>query len=143
MQKTSKTSPLSTATEYEKELFLTILGTLAAIDGIKPEEIEFIKMLAIRYDQPIDECFFTSSPQKCILNASRITNRALALELIKNMFILAYTDETFSDLEGEFICTIGQALNIETYKIKEISSWIIDHIIWLEQGNLIFEKKHL
>lgn len=139
MQKT----PTSSTPVDEKEFFITILGTLAAIDGIKPEEIEFIKTLAVKFDLPLEERFFTYSPQECIANASRITNRALALELIKDMFILAYTDETFSDLEGEFICTIARALNIEAYKIKEISNWIIDRIIWLEQGNLIFEKKRL
>ena len=57
----------------------------------------------------------------------------------KGTFI-AYTDNNFSDSEGHFICSIGDALQIEAQKIGEISSWIIDHIIWLEQEALIFEE---
>ena len=36
---------------------------------------------------------------------------------------------------------IGLAMGVELSKIEQISNWIIDHIIWLEQAKVIFEEK--
>ena len=35
---------------------------------------------------------------------------------------------------------IGLAMGIELEKIEQISNWIIDHVIWLEQAKIIFEE---
>lgn len=53
--------------------------------------------------------FFKYSAELCIRNAAKIRSRRLALELIKDMLSLAYTDDEFSDSEGQFICSIGDA----------------------------------
>ncbi len=135
---------LQQARQEEKEVFLSTLCTLAQIDGkIKPEEMRFIETLSQEMRQELEPQFFTYTPELCINKVSNITERRLSLELIKDMLIIAYTDNDFSDSEGHFICSIGDSLGIEPQKIGEISSWIIDHIIWLEQEALIFEEtKH-
>lgn len=131
---------LQSASPKEKSFFLAVLCALARIDGdFKAGELRYIKELARRMKAEMSPQVFACSPEDCCRLAAEIKNRRLALELIKNMFILAYTDNEFTDSEGRFICDIGNALHIEPQKISQISSWIIDQIIWLEQKALIFE----
>ncbi len=135
-----KNSIFNSATPEEKEVFLSTLCTLAQIDSkIKPEEMSFIETIANEMKVPLKSHFFRYSQEVCIKKAEQINNRRLGLELIKDLLAIAYTDDNFSDSEGHFICKIGDALKIEAQKIGEISSWLIDHIIWLEQEQLIFE----
>lgn len=120
------------AGEEEKSIFLSTLCTLANADGkIKDSEVRFIESLAAEMQTEVLPQFFKYSAELCIRNAAKIRSRRLALELIKDMLSLAYTDDEFSDSEGQFICSIGDALNIEPQKIGQISSWVIDRIIWL------------
>lgn len=125
----------------EKAAFITILCMLSAIDGtIRDEEVEYIEELAAQINTDVKQSYFTYPAELGVCKAALIKNRRLALELLKNMFALAYTDNIFTDSEGHFICEISDALNIEPQKVSEISSWIIDRIIWLEQAALIFEE---
>ena len=125
----------------EKAAFITILCMLSGTDGtIREEEIEYILELADQMGTEVKQCYFDYPRELGVCKAALIKNRRLALELLKNMFALAYTDNVFSDSEGHFICEISEALKIEPQKVSEISSWIIDRIIWLEQAALIFEE---
>lgn len=125
----------------EKAAFLTILCMLSAIDGnIRDEEIEYITDLASQMEAELKPSYFNYPQELGVCKAALIKDRRLALELLKNMFALAYTDNIFTDSEGHFICEISEALKIEPQKVSEISSWIIDRIIWLEQAALIFEE---
>ncbi|MDO4162443.1 MAG: hypothetical protein Q4D80_05530, partial [Pseudomonadota bacterium] len=74
-------------------------------------------------------------------HVSKIKNRHLALELIREMCMLSHIDNVLSDNETLIIGKIGLAMNIELQRIEQISNWIIDHIIWLEQAKIIFEEK--
>lgn len=132
---------LKEASKEEKTSFILILCTLAAIDGkVKPEEIAYIEELASEMKVEIKPSFFNCSIEKTLTKAAQIKNRRFALELLKYMFALAYTDNVFVDSEGQYICKISEALNIEPQKVNSISSWVIDRIIWLEQAVLIFEE---
>ena len=76
-----------------------------------------------------------------IINAVKtIDNRRAALELIKEMCVLAHADDELSDQETLLIGRVGQAMGVELEKIEQISNWIIDRIIWLEQAKIIFEE---
>ena len=137
----SNRAKIKSLSKSEKTAFITILCMLAAIDGrIRPEEVEYLEELADEMQIELNQSFFEYPPELAVCKAALIKDRSLALELIKNMFALAYTDNTFSDSEGQLICTISEALNIDANKVSEISSWIIDRIIWLEQAALIFEE---
>ena len=63
-----------------------------------------------------------------------------ALELIKEMCLLGHADDDLSDEEVLFIGEVGQAMGIELEKIEQISNWVIDYLIWNDQGKIIFEK---
>ncbi len=129
------------ASDEEKEIFVMILCTLAGIDGkISPDETSLIESLAAAIKIEIKLRFFSTPQSLCIKYANKISQRRLKLELIKYMLILAYTDKDFSDQEGNFICKISETLNIEPEKVGQISSWIIDRVIWLEQEPVIFEE---
>lgn len=127
----------------EKDIFLSILCTLSAIDGKSSDsEISFIEEIAKDINFKLKPSHFCMDENLCIHNASCITNRRLSLEITKYMLALSYTDNSFSDKEGDFICKITEALNVEPQKVSEISSWIIDRIVWLEQAYLIFEENN-
>lgn len=141
MKPNTENSYLSTLSIKEKGILLAIICTLAKIDGqIHSTEKLFLKDFAKELDIEFSPRYFSLSPQDCIRYAKEVKNRRLALEIIKHMLILAYTDSDFTDSEGNFIGTISEALNIEAKKVAEISSWIIDRIIWLEQETVIFEQ---
>ena len=72
--------------------------------------------------------------------AAKVNNYELSLELIKMLCLLAHTDDELSDEETLFIGQIGQAMGVELEKIEQISNWVIDYLIWREQGKIIFEK---
>ncbi len=132
---------LQQATQEEKEVFLSTLCTLAQIDDkIKAEEMRFIEILSQKLELALKPQFFSYSTLNCLHKLACIKSYRLKLEIIKNMLIMAYTNNNFSDSESAFICAVSEALQIEAQKISEISSWIIDHIIWLEQEQLIFEE---
>lgn len=132
---------ITSLTKSEKTAFITILCMLAAIDNkVRQEEIDYITDLANDMQIEINSSFFNYPPELAVCKAALIKDRRVALELLKNMFALAYTDNNFTDSEGQLICTISEALNVSPQKVSEISSWIIDRIIWLEQAMLIFEE---
>ena len=127
----------------EKDIFLSILCTLSSIDGKSSEsEIEFIEGIANDIKYKLKPSHFCLDENFCAHKASYITDRRLSLEITKYMLALAYTDSSFSDKEGHFICKITEALRLEPQKVSEISSWIIDRIVWLEQAYLIFEENN-
>jgi uncharacterized tellurite resistance protein B-like protein len=75
-----------------------------------------------------------------IREVGKITNRRAALELVKEMCMLAHADEKLSDEETLFIGKVGQAMGVTPDKIEQISGWVIDRLILLEEGKIIFEE---
>ena len=69
-----------------------------------------------------------------------INNRRAALELIKEMCVLAHADDELSDSETLLIGRVGRAMGVELEKIEQISKWVIDRLVWLEEGKIIFEE---
>jgi len=134
-------SYLSKANKKEKEIFFQVLLHLSAADGHTDEaEIEFIKN-AIKSQgiEDIDDLLKPTDEQEILKNVKIIKDRHLALELIKEMCMLSHVDNLLSDEETLFIGKVGIALGIEMEKIEQISNWVIDRIIWLEQAKYIFE----
>ena len=130
--------------EEEKIIFIKILVALARSDNdFDDDEKAFIKDIALTFGlnkSHIDEVFKPTSTQELINSAAKITNRQAALHLIKEACLLANSDGDLSNEEIIFIGKIGEAMNVELEKIEEISQWVIDRIIWLERGKIIFEQ---
>ena len=60
--------------------------------------------------------------------------------MIKEACLLANSDGDVSEKEIVFIGKIGQTMGVELEKIEQISQWVVDRIIWLEEGKIIFEQ---
>lgn len=135
---------LSKLNEDQKVAFMKAFSRLAAADGhLDEDELVFIRKMAKIYgvsEKRVDEILKIDNDDE-VVNAVRIIdNRRAALELIKEMCILAHADDELSDEETLLIGRVGQAMGIELEKIEQISNWIIDRIIWLEQAKIIFEE---
>ena len=127
------------ARDEQRAIFVSILATLSNIDkSIKKEEKIFLEDLSQKLGMKFHPHFLQYTTQACIKNASILKGSPISLELIKDMFALAYTDNEFTTQEAQFIYDIGKAMQVPTTKLKQISRWIADRIIWLEQGALIF-----
>lgn len=136
-------SYLGDAGPEEKEIFFQVLIHLSAADGHTDDsEVEFIKEAATTHGiKNIDELFAVTDEKEILDKVKVIKNRHLALELIKEMCMLSHVDNLLSDEETLFIGKVGIALGVEMEKIEQISNWVIDRIIWLEQAKYIFEEK--
>lgn len=130
--------------EKERVIFLKSLVQLARADGLAADDekkfiIELAKTLKIDASKA-EEVKKTETNETIIKMASQITDRHIAMELIKEMCMLANSDGDLSDEEILLIGRIGTAMGLELEKIEQISQWVVDHIVWLEEGKIIFEK---
>lgn len=130
--------------EEEKIVFIKVLVALARADGnFDDNERAFIQDIAVAFDITSDHraSLLEETPdEQLIKEVSAIKNRQAALQLIKEACLLANSDGDLSEHEIVLIGKIGQAMGIELEKIEQISQWVIDRIIWLEEGKIIFEQ---
>ena len=129
--------------EEQRIVFIKVLARLANADGkLDENEKSFIHQVATIYkvsENRISEILNFISDDDIVERAKLITDRKVALELIKEMCILAHSDNELSEEETLLIGRIGQAMGVELDKIQQISQWVIDRIIWEEEGKIIFE----
>lgn len=137
-------SYITQMTQEEKVVFLKILVALARSDGnFDDNEKALIKDIAVIFNIHKDQAetiLEEISDDQLVNEASKIKNRAAALQLIKEACLLANSDGDLSEREVVLIGKIGQAMGVELDKIEQISQWVIDRIVWLEEGKLIFEQ---
>ena len=127
-------SYLDSASTEEKRIFFEAL--------IDNDELKFITEAAVSHGiDNISDIIEGQDTEKVIKDAATLKNRHLALELVREMCMLSHIDNILSDNETLIIGKIGLAMGVELEKIEQISNWIIDHIIWLEQAKIIFEEK--
>ena len=135
---------ISEMSEEEKIVFIKVLVALARSDShFDEDEQSFIKDMSVIFGISTDKTDLVlkqTSEEELIKSASIIKNRQAALQLIKEACLLANSDGDLSDQEIMFIGKIGQAMGVELEKIEQISQWVIDRIVWLEEGKLIFEQ---
>ncbi len=135
---------LSKLNDNQRIAFMKALASLANADGkFDKEEIEFIQDVAVIYGVPqnrVQEILQVGNVDDVVDSVKVIDNRRAALELIKEMCILAHADNELSDEEVLLIGRVGQAMGVELEKIEQISQWVIDRVIWLEEAKLIFEE---
>ena len=129
--------------EESRIAYLKAFTRLACADGSFDEnEKRFIKNLAKTYHVSEDgtaEIFSCAEDDAIIEDLKKIKSRRVALELIKELCILAHADDVLTDEETLFIGRVGQAMGVELDKIEQISNWVIDKIILAEEA----EKERL
>ena len=135
---------LTKLNEEQRVAFMKALARLANADGVlDPEEKKFIEQVALIYGVPaqrVEEILQIDNDEEIVNAVKIIDNRRAALELIKEMCVLAHADSELSDSETLLIGKVGLAMGVELEKIEQISQWVIDRVIWLEQAKLIFEE---
>lgn len=140
----NQTNYISQLSEEEKIIFLQALTYLARCDGdFENDEKSFIKDLAIIFGISKDKADIVLqklSDEELLQKVAHIKNRQAALQLIKECCLLANSDGDLSEGEVVFIGKMGQAMGIELEKVEQISQWVVDRIIWLEEGKIIFEQ---
>lgn len=137
-------SYLSEMSEDDRVIFLKVLMRLAKADGNVDEgEEAFIAELMKAFEIPQsreNEVRSNASDDDVVQEAKKIENRRTAMELVKEMCMLANSDGDLSDRETLLIGRVGKAMGLELEKIEQIGQWVIDRIVWLEEGKIIFEK---
>ena len=135
---------LTKLNEDQRIAFMKALARLANADGkLEDDEKEFIREAAKIYGVPegrLEEILKQGTDDEVVEAVKIIDDRRAALELVKEMCILAHADDELSDSETLLIGRIGQAMGVELEKIEQISQWVIDRLIWVEEGKIIFEE---
>lgn len=135
---------LATMTEDERVVFLKTLARLAMSDGeFDDEEKLFIREMALALGVPENryaEIKAKATDDEIVEAVKLIKDRKKAMALIKEMCLLANSDGDLDDKEVLLIGRVGQSMGLELEKIEQISQWVIDRIVWLEEGKIIFEK---
>ena len=111
--------------------------------GILIRKKRFIRHVAVSFgvsSRRVDEILQIDNDEEIINAVKTIDNRRAALELIKEMCVLAHADDELSDEETALIGKVGMAMGIDLDKIEQISNWVIDRLIWLEEAKIIFEE---
>jgi len=143
MPENNRMTCLSKMTEDDKVVFVKVLACLAQSDGnFDDNEKQFVFELFDAFGLPENKKDKLSKieDEEAINEAKKITDRHVAMELIKEMCMLANSDGDLTERETMLIGRIGLAMNLELEKIEQISRWVIDRIIWIEEGKIIFEK---
>lgn len=137
-------SYLSEMSEDDRVIFLKALVRLAKADGqVDDGEKKFIGELARVFEIPAAraaEIRAAANDDAVVEEVKKIKNRRTAMELVKEMCMLANSDGDLSDRETLLIGRVGQAMGLELEKVEQIGQWVIDRIVWLEEGKIIFEK---
>lgn len=130
--------------EETRVAYLKAFVRLACADGYFYEnEKRFVKNLAKTYEiseNRLGEVLNCEDDDAIIEEVKKIKNRRIALELIKELCVLAHADDVLTDEETLFIGRVGQAMGVELDKIEQISNWVIDKIILAEEAKIIFEE---
>ncbi len=131
--------------DYEEKLvFLKIFCKVIKADGsVDSEEINFLKMIASRYgidNNRVVEIIKSASTIDYISEAHKIKNRQHALELVKELCVLANIDEGLEDTELDIIIDVARAMGVEDEKVILINRWVLDSLILNKTGQIIMEK---
>ena len=130
--------------EEQKLVFLRVFAKMASVDGhFDDSEKFFIKNMGVSFglsDDKIETALSHMDEEEIIKQVAEIKNRRVALELIKEMCMLAHADDEMTDDETMFIGRVGLAMGVELEKIEQISNWVIDRLIWLDEEKIIFEE---
>ena len=128
----------------EKTAFVKLFCLMVNADKkIGDEEISFLKTIARRYG--IENAMMVSiikNLNNIELNkeVQKISSRQHALQLIKELCVLANIDDELHDNELELIVDVANAANIEDEKIILINRFVLDSMVLNKAGNIILEQ---
>jgi uncharacterized tellurite resistance protein B-like protein len=136
---------ISSLSFNEKIIFLKIFCCLVRADGnIDADEINFLKSIAARYgvDNNTVVNIIKDTNIDYVGEARNITNRQHALQLVKEMCVLANIDNDLADAELDIVIDSARAMGIEDEKIVLINRWVLDSLILTKTGQIIMEQNN-
>ena len=140
----SQTNYIAKMSEEEKIVFLKVLVNLACLDSnFEEDEKVFINHMTVMLNvstSKMPEILKQETLEDLVKKVSIIRDRQTALHLIKEACLLSNIDNEMTPKEVEFIGKIGLAMGLDLEKIEQISRWVIDRLIWLEEEKVIFEQ---
>ena len=130
----------------EKLAFLRLLCKMIKADAtIDNDEINFLKISAARYgvdNNTMVNIIKGADRIDVSEEAAQITNRKHALQLIKELCVLANIDDDLHDNELDVIIDAARAMNIEDEKVILINRWVLDSLILSKTGKVIMEEEN-
>lgn len=136
---------ISSLSFNEKVIFLKIFCCLVRADGnIDADEINFLKSITARYgvDNNTVVNIIKDTNIDYVGEARNITNRQHALQLVKEMCVLANIDNDLADAELDIVIDSARAMGIEDEKIVLINRWVLDSLILTKTGQIIMEQNN-
>lgn len=136
---------IQTLSYDEKLIFLKVFCRLVRADGnIDADEIAFLKSIAARYgiDNNTMLSIIKDPNIDFVAEAQKISNRAHALQLVKEMCVLANIDNDLADAELDIVIDSARAMGIEDEKIILINRWVLDSLILSKTGQIIMEQNN-
>lgn len=131
-------------TNEEKIVFVKIFCRMIKSDGdINTEEVKFLKEIAKYFGVSGDavvNIIKIANNIDCAAEARKITNRKHALQLIKELCVLANIDEDLHDNELDIVVDCAEAMGIEEEKVILINRWVLDSQIVAQTGKIILEE---
>lgn len=128
----------------EKIIFLKIFCKMINVDGsVDGEEINFLKGVAVRFGVNKDlvlDIVKMSSLIDVVDEAKKITVRSHALQLVKELCVLANIDENLHDNELDLIIDCARAMNIEDDRVILINRYVLDSLVLAKTGKIILEE---
>ena len=104
-------------------------------------EVVFIKKMAQKYKvENVKKIFENVNEPSLLEELKSIESRRVALELIKQLFILGHCDKDLGVEEILFINHAADVLNVSPQKVEEIGRFVVDSLILAEQSKIIFEE---
>lgn len=135
---------IKTLSPEERIIFLKAFCAMVRADGVvDAEEINFLKEISQRYgveNSAVVEIIKNAANMDVVSEARKINNRQHALQLIKELCVLANIDEDLHDNELDVIIDIAHAMNVEDDKIILINRWVLDNFILSKTGRIILEQ---
>lgn len=137
---------IKTLSHDEKLAFLRIFCTMVRADGsIDAEEITFLKKISLRYgidNATVIDIIKNAASINPVEQAKKITDRKHALQLIKELCVLANIDKDLHDSELDIIIDVARACNVEDDKVVLINRWVLDSFILSKTGEIILEQSN-
>lgn len=130
----------------EKIVFLKIFCAMVRADGVvDAEEIKFLKMISKRYgvdNSTIVDIIKNTADIDYVAEARKITNRQHALQLVKELCVLANIDQDLHDNELDVVIDVARSMGIEDDKIILINRFVLDSLILTKTGQIILEQNY-
>lgn len=126
----------------EKKDCLRAMAYISKLDGhLETNEVYIVALLAKTLDLTDTRLFLQNLDEnEILLSLSAITDRKVALEILKFLCFIGHADNNLTDNEVLFIGNAANAMGVELSKVQEINDWIIDGFILKENERQIFEK---